>query len=80
MYNLLKNAVNLNPSQRGRAVHMLNVGAKKRKLPEREQQKFTAPTYQLQQYSVHSAEGLSASLAKPQYHKRQVPNALLSES
>jgi len=34
LYNLVKNSINLNPSSRGRALNLLNVGAKKRKRPE----------------------------------------------
>jgi hypothetical protein len=58
MLDLFKNAVNLNPSQRGRAVHMLNVGAKSRKLPERKNKDdFRAPQYELAQYSTPSLTG-----------------------
>ena len=47
MYDLLANAVNLNPSTRGRALHLLNHGAKTRKRPERPQNNFTSPSFSL---------------------------------
>ena len=34
IYNLVKNSVNLNPKQRGRALNLLSAGTKKRKQPE----------------------------------------------
>ena len=40
VYNLIKNSVNLNPTQRGRALNLLNVGAKKRKRPEYQGSKY----------------------------------------
>jgi hypothetical protein len=40
IYNLIKNSVNLNPSQRGRALNLLNVGTKKRKRPENAGSKY----------------------------------------
>ncbi|CDW73515.1 UNKNOWN [Stylonychia lemnae] len=36
MYQLIKGAVNLNPNSRGRALNLLNVGSKKRSLPDRD--------------------------------------------
>ncbi|CDW73931.1 UNKNOWN [Stylonychia lemnae] len=36
MYQLIKGAINLNPSSRGRALNLLNVGSKKRSLPDRD--------------------------------------------
>ncbi|CDW74182.1 UNKNOWN [Stylonychia lemnae] len=36
MYQLIKGAINLNPNSRGRALGLLNVGSKKRSLPDRD--------------------------------------------
>lgn len=35
LYNLVTKSINLTNNQRGRALHLLNVGAKKRQRPER---------------------------------------------
>lgn len=79
IYNLLQNAVNLNPSQRGRAVHMLNVGAKKRKQPERQQHsQFQQPAHSLSYYESNPYAVGQLERQTATFHKRPIPNALLN--
>lgn len=70
LYHLVANAVNLSKNQRGRALHLLNVGAKKRKRPEK-QTKTTVLAYKLSDIACANED---YSISPPRNAKRIKPN------
>ena len=59
LFDLISRSINLNPSQRGRALHLLNVGAKKRKQPENSAYRNQTAKHRLNEFSdIYESERL----------------------